>query len=309
MFAARSGHLECLKPQKGSILCEVKDESDVHLLLNEGKLLHNFKTLMMGSLGCFMEQNGNMWVVTAAHIFLEEKSNEQQLTQVPETAIMTQYGDESNEKVCVIGEKYNAMMNTKVENHAPHQVDIAVFPVTSSVQKQKLYDVSATSGQESGGSQLKVFAGCYDSMKTRRVWKKGYMTKKTCGEVIDVNVAIKVDKRPYPGVFIVRGQNESHFAVPGDSGSVVFDEDSHQALGIVMAVQEDYKCGTETYKNVAFCTRLSTGLQYVEENLKMSFSYELGHFDSCLVAQEVCTAYLPVTHSKSLTKQFLFHVV
>lgn len=81
-----------------------------------------------------------------------------------------------------------------------------------------------------------------------QVWKQGAMTGQTEGTLIPgIEAIVADDKYSYPEVYRIQGGDEV-FAKKGDSGSIVFTEDSDFPVGMIVAVDEE--------QSVAYCVSL-----------------------------------------------------
>ena len=92
--------------------------------------------------------------------------------------------------------------------------------------------------------------------------------------IIDANTTFR-DKTGsyYHGSFVVAPERSSeHFACPGDTGSLVADNNKH--LGLIIAGQKKYYLPNEgrVYYNVVFCLRLDCATKYLRDVMKFNFS-------------------------------------
>ena len=77
--------------------------------------------------------------------------------------------------------------------------------------------------------------GIGEATEHMSIAKSGRTTKVTQGEVIDESFNFRMDGKRYHDQIAIKSKTGTPFAYPGDSGSLIMDEKTNQAVGLIFA--------------------------------------------------------------------------
>ena len=97
----------------------------------------------------------------------------------------------------------------------------------------------------------------------------GFASGHTNGIIIDVNTTFRhcTGDHCYNTFVVASTTPEKPFALPGDIGSLVVDEKTNMAIGLIVAAQKSYWLPGQGVHDVVFCSRLKFVLQYLKERI------------------------------------------